>query len=110
MVQLPPTGLKFGPKPFWLAVSPPKTNIISLDTHEILHETFWNQPLAKRESVKIPCQTCELQFPTRTNNTAFKKKMHKQRKKTNSIKCMVLIKFDHFFCFVCFVVPNQNKT
>ena len=81
MVQLPPTGLKFGPKPFWLAVSPPKTNIISLDTHEILHETFWNQPLAKRESVKIPCQPCELQFPTRTNNTAFRKKMHKQRTK-----------------------------
>ena len=110
MVQLPPTGLKFGPKPFWLAVSPPKTNIISLDTHEILHETFWNQPLAKRESVKIPCQPCELQFPTRTNNTAFRKKMHKQRtKKTNLIKCMVLIKFDQI-CFFCFVVPNQNKT
>ena len=91
MVQFPPTELRFGPKPFWLAVSPPKTNIISLDTHEILHETFWNQPLAKRESVKIPCQTCELQFPTRTNNTAFRKKMHKQLTKKN--------KFDQMYGF-----------
>ena len=47
MVQFPPTELRFGPKPFWLAVSPPKTNIISLDTHEILHNILEPTPCQK---------------------------------------------------------------
>ena len=80
-----------------------------MDTHEILHETFWNQPLAKRDSVKSPYQTCELQFQTMTNNIfkrkyknneQTKKKQKKQQKKNKKKqKKSNLIKFDQMYGF-----------